>query len=307
MQNAASLQQKPTQFKLSKITLQSLSKFSISPTAKLVLLYLIDCYNPTKQYIFPKQETIADKLGISASSVRRGIKELSKANIIVIELKFSNRYTLTSNFFNLINMTSDSVQIEPSPCQNDMNHVRTEKELNKKTEKPFIFKNLLELSKTNTIAYHQEVLNLSESEKEHLCKIKLGRMSLTDFQKVNLDKFIMLNEHELNKINTLEPYHKQENIDIYYNARMKKIKEFQIKPEKSETIKDEKVEVLSMLKAGYDAFKNNKTQLNIFLDRNKSKMEQFCISEADLKTFFTSVRMPQNESFNINPCIVMSL
>jgi len=283
MQNAASLQQKPTQFKLSKITLQSLSKFNISPTAKLVLLYLIDCYNPAKQYMFPKQETIADKLGISASSVRRGIKELSKANIIIIELKFSNRYKLTPSFFNLINMTSDSVQIEPPPCQNDMNHVRTEKELNKKTEKPFIFKNLLELSKTNTIAYHQEILTLSEGEKEHLCKIKLNRTALTSFQKENLDKFIMLNEFEINKINMLEPYFKQENIDIYYNQRMKKIREFQEEPETiKELSKNERLEVLSMLKVGYKAFSKNRSELLAFLIRNKSKMQQFGITESEL-------------------------
>jgi len=284
MQNTALLQQKPTQFKLSKITLQSLSKFNISPTGKLVLLYLIDCYNPAKQYMFPKQETIADKLGISASSVRRGIKELSKAGLLVIELKFSNRYRLTSNFFEVINLTPDSVQIEQPPCQKDMNHVITEKELNKKTEKPFIFKNLLELSKTDTIAYHQAVTKLLVSDKEHLLKIKLGRMALTDFQKVNLDKFIMLNEYEINKINNLEPYFKQENIDIYYNARMKKIREFQEEPQKeiAEPLKNERESVLKMLSCGYNTFRNNKRELINFLDRNKSKMNQFNILESEL-------------------------
>jgi len=284
MQNAASLQQKPTQFKLSKITLQSLSKFNISPTAKLVLLYLIDCYNPAKSYIFPKQETIADKLGISASSVRRGIKELSKAGLIVIELKFSNRYRLTSSFFEVINMTPDSIQIEPPTCQKDMNHVITEKELNKKTEKTFIFKNLLELAKTNTVAYYEHILNLSDQDKEHLCKIKLSRMSLTDFQKVNLDKFIMLSDSEIIAINNKEPYHRQENIDIYYNSRMKKIKEFQEQPQKQEenTLKNEKEETLAMLKAGYKTFSKNRIQLNDFLLRNKAKMFHFKITELDL-------------------------
>jgi len=292
MQNAASLQQKPTQFKLSKITLQSLSKFDISPTAKLVLLYLIDCYNPAKVYMFPKQETIADKLGISLSSVKRAIKELSKANIIIIELKFSNRYNLTQTFFELLNMTPDTVQIEPPKCQNEPDHVITEKELNKKKENNFSLINpsgqrfcserngskireLLELSKTNTIAYFDSVQKLSGSEKEHLCKIKLGRMVLTSFQKENLDKFIMLNEYEINKINTLEPYFKQENIDIYYNQRMKKIREFQEVPEATTSPKNEKSEVLEMLKAGYKIISNK----NDFLIRNKSKMQQFNITE----------------------------
>ena len=284
MQNAALLQQKPTQFKLSKITLQSLSKFSISPTGKLVLLYLIDCYNPAKQYMFPKQETIADKLGISASSVRRGIKELSKTGLLVIELKFSNRYRLTSIFFKVINMTPDSVQIEPPPCQKDMNHVITEKELNKKQENSFSFKNLLELSKTNTIAYYQRVSKLLENDKEHLLKIKLGRMSLTDFQKINLDKFIMLNDSEIQTINNKEPYFKQENIDIYYNQRMKKIREFQEEPqeqEKKSSVSERELN-LKMLSCGYKTFKNNRSQLIDFINRNNQTMQRFNILESEL-------------------------
>jgi len=277
--------QKPSQFKLSKITLQSLSKFNISPTAKLVLLYLIDCYNPSKQYMFPKQETIADKLGISASSVRRGTKELSKAGLIVIELKFSNRYTLTPKFFEVINMTPDIVQNDQPTCQNGMNHDKNIKqELNKKQEFNFNFKFLLELSKTNTIAYHEQVLNLSESEKEYLCKLKLQRTSLTAFQKENLDKFILLSEYEINKINSLEPYHRAENIDIYYNARIRKIREHQ-ESQQTQDIKpqnNEKESVLSMLACGYKTYSNNKQQLTTFLNRNKSKMNQFNISESDL-------------------------
>ncbi|MEI8390457.1 MAG: helix-turn-helix domain-containing protein [bacterium] len=284
MQNAASLQQKPTQFKISKITLQSLSKFSISPTAKLVLLYLVDCYNPAKSYIFPKQETMTDKLGISLSSVKRAIKELAKANIIIIELKFSNRYNLTPTFFDLLNMTPDAVQIEPLKCQNETNHVVTEKELNKKTEKTFIFKNLLELGKTNTIAYYEQILNLSDQDKEHLCKIKLGRMSLTDFQKVNIEKFIMLSDSEIVAINNKEPYHRQENIDIYYNSRMKKIKEFQEQPEKQEenNSQNERASVLAALKCSYQVNSSNKIKLIDLLNRSKVKMELFSITEAEL-------------------------
>ena len=232
--------------------------------------------------MFPKQETIADKLGISLSSVKRAIKELAKANIIIIELKFSNRYNLTQTFFELLNMPPDNVQIEPPKCQNEPNHVITEKELNKKQEKPFIFKNLLELAKTNTVAYHQEVSKLTEGEKEHLLKIKLGRMALTDFQKINLDKLIMLNEYEINKINGLEPYFKQENIDIYYNQRMKKIREFQEEPQQEAAPKKERTEVLAFLQAGYKTFSKNKSQLIDFLNRNKAKMEQFNITESDL-------------------------
>ena len=287
MQNAASMGtlQKPTQFKLSKITLQSLSKFNISPTAKLVLLYLVDCYNPAKVYIFPKQETITDKLGISLSSVKRAVKELAKANIIIIELKFSNRYNLTLTFFDLLNMTPDIVQIEPLKCQNETNHVITEKELNKKTEKTFIFKNLLELAKTNTVAYYEQISNLSDQEKEHLCKIKLGRMSLTDFQKVNIEKFIMLSDSEIIAINNKEPYHRQENIDIFYANRIRKIREYQEQPQKKQeenNSQNERESILAALKCSYQVNSSNKIKLIDFLNRSKVKMEQFSITEAEL-------------------------
>jgi len=276
-----------TQFKLSKLTLQNLAKFNISPTAKLVLLYLVDCYNPAKLYIFPKQETIADKLGISLSSVKRAVKELSKASIVIIELKFSNRYNLTRTFFNLLKMTPDTVQIESPKCQIETNHVLTEKELNKKQNESVSLKNLLELSKTNTINYYEHVSKLLETEKEHLCKVKLGRMSLTDFQKGNLDKLIMLSDYEIQKINSLEPYYRQENIDIYYNSRMKKIREYQQEPikEAAENLKGERESVLSMLTCGYRTFNNNKQQLTAFLGRNKETLEQFSITELELSDY----------------------
>ena len=68
-----------SQFELSKITLKNLNKFDLSPTAKLVLLALVDCYNPQKAEIYPKQKTIADQLGVNISSVKRAIKELTTA------------------------------------------------------------------------------------------------------------------------------------------------------------------------------------------------------------------------------------
>lgn len=276
--------QKPTQFKLSKITLQNLSKFNISPTAKLVLLYLIDCYNPTKIYMFPKQETISDKLGISLSSVKRAVKELSKAGIIVIELKFSNRYSITPTFFNLLNMTPDIVQIDSPKCQKETNHVITEKELYKKQEEKFSFKFLLDLQNKDTVSYYEKLLNLSDQDKEHLCKLKLQRTSLTTFQKENLDKLIMLSEYEINKINSLEPYHRQENIDIYYNSRMKKIREVQEQSEKQEIKqpKSERESLLSMLTCGYKTFSSSRKQLIDFLNRNSEKMQQFNITESEL-------------------------
>lgn len=85
-----------SQFELSKQILNNLSQFNLKPITKLVLLYLCDCYNPNKAEMFPKQSTIADKLGVSEASVIRAISELHKEGLIVSERKYTNRYKFTS-------------------------------------------------------------------------------------------------------------------------------------------------------------------------------------------------------------------
>ena len=83
-----------TQFDLTKKILNNLSQIDITPTAKLVLLYLTSCYNPKHADVFPKQKTIALKLGISERSVIRAVQELFKAGLILVECKSTNRYKI---------------------------------------------------------------------------------------------------------------------------------------------------------------------------------------------------------------------
>ncbi|MCM1003595.1 MAG: helix-turn-helix domain-containing protein [Candidatus Gastranaerophilales bacterium] len=85
-----------TQFDLSKKVLNNLSQYNLKPTAKLVLLYLCDCYNPKHGEMFPKQSTIANKLGISEVSVIRAIQELHKEGLLISERKYTNKYKFTS-------------------------------------------------------------------------------------------------------------------------------------------------------------------------------------------------------------------
>lgn len=85
-----------TSFDLTKNLLNNLQQFKITPTAKLVLLYLASCYNPKKADMFPKQKTIADKIGVSEVSVTRAISELHKEGLIISERKYINRYKFTS-------------------------------------------------------------------------------------------------------------------------------------------------------------------------------------------------------------------
>jgi hypothetical protein len=106
-------QRKPmTQFELSKQLLENLHKWNLSPTAKLVLMMLSSSYNPNKVDFYPAQQTIADKLGIGISSVKRAIKEMSLQGIVLYETKKFNRYKFTPKFFTTFNLIPGNVQNE---------------------------------------------------------------------------------------------------------------------------------------------------------------------------------------------------
>lgn len=79
-------------FEMTTIVLQNLNKFKLSNSAKVVLWYLASCHNSKKGYVFPKQKTIAKKMGISERSVIRGIQELVKEGVILVECNLSNKY-----------------------------------------------------------------------------------------------------------------------------------------------------------------------------------------------------------------------
>jgi DNA-binding transcriptional MocR family regulator len=113
-----------SQFKLTDRLLKNLNKYKLSPTGKLVLLYLSSCYNPKKADVFPKQKTIANKLGISERSVVRVIQELVKCGLIFVESKYTNHYVFSSKivqkpsqnekFFEPENLSDDLSQNDTS-------------------------------------------------------------------------------------------------------------------------------------------------------------------------------------------------
>ena len=47
--------------------------------------------------MFPKQKTIAAKIGVSERSVTRAVQELFKAGLILVECKHTNRYKIVAN------------------------------------------------------------------------------------------------------------------------------------------------------------------------------------------------------------------
>lgn len=138
MQTALKMKQQEscTQFYLTTKTITKLNTFKLTPTAKLVLLYLTTCYNPKHKEVFPKQKTIADKLGISERSVTRAIQELFKEGLVLIECKYTNRYKFTSKIVQeqAENLSTDLRQNYVQQSDNLSVHDKEQKRLTKKEQ-----------------------------------------------------------------------------------------------------------------------------------------------------------------------------
>lgn len=128
-----------TQFELTQKLLQNLNTFKLTPTAKLVLLYLSSCYNPKHGEMFPKQKTIADKLGVSEASVIRAVCELHKAGLMISERKYTNRYKYTARFLTSLGISNNKMQVENSQneiketCKMQPQLIEQKRETNKPT------------------------------------------------------------------------------------------------------------------------------------------------------------------------------
>ncbi len=96
-----------SQFELTKLLYSSgmLSKIDLTPSAKLFLWALCSHYNPNNDSMFPSQQTVAEKLGISEKSAQRAVKELKNHGLIEYETKRVNHYTFGPKFFELVKMS----------------------------------------------------------------------------------------------------------------------------------------------------------------------------------------------------------
>ncbi len=149
------------QVELTNYLLNNLQSFNLKPTTKLVLLYLSSCYNPKRADVFPKQRTIADKMGISEASVIRAIAELHKEGLIISERKYSNRYKFTHK---LLANCSKIVFLEPEEMQVENKQIETEK-----------------LAKCELHVYEQSNEQIKEQSDENK---KSSKVSLADFEKL---------------------------------------------------------------------------------------------------------------------------
>lgn len=90
-----------TQFELSKIVLNNLKCFKLTPIGKLVLLVLVDCYNPENgSVVFPSIDFIAEKAGVGLTATKQAIKDLISEGLIIKSKRGKihgnyNKYLLT--------------------------------------------------------------------------------------------------------------------------------------------------------------------------------------------------------------------
>jgi len=96
-----------SQFELTKILYSSgiLAQCDLTPSAKLFLWALCSHYNPNNKTMFPSQQTVAAKLGISEKSAQRAVKELKMHGLIDYETKRVNHYVFGEKFFELVKMS----------------------------------------------------------------------------------------------------------------------------------------------------------------------------------------------------------
>lgn len=104
-----------SQFELSKNVLHNLKHFDLTPTGKLVLLVLVDCFNPENNaVVFPSMEFIADMAGIGLTATKQAIKDLILTGCIIKSKRGKirgnyNKYLLTKK---IQYRTSERAEIE---------------------------------------------------------------------------------------------------------------------------------------------------------------------------------------------------
>lgn len=126
-----------TQFELSKNVLHNLKHFDLTPTGKLVLLVLVDCYNPeNKAVVFPSMEFIADMAGIGLTATKQAIKDLINTGCIIKSKRGKirgnyNKYLLTLKVRNLTSEQSENEFLKQS--ESDRFYIEQKKEIKKRT------------------------------------------------------------------------------------------------------------------------------------------------------------------------------
>ena len=107
----------------------------LTPTSKLVLFAIAEHFNHNNEDMYPSQEYLAEHLDIGLSSVKRAIKQLTNAGLIVYITQKVNRYKFTPKFFNQLNLTPEPVQSDTKPSGQNGTQTNKSKYINNPNSK----------------------------------------------------------------------------------------------------------------------------------------------------------------------------
>ncbi len=175
-----------SQFTLTNKLLQNLYKYKLTPTAKLVLLELSTCYNPKHGDMFPKQKTLANRIGVSERSVVRAVSELVKEGLVLIECKSTNHYKFSSRITSECaeNLSEDLRQNDIRPQDNLSAHEQRTKPISKPTDK----EGGNVYSKDDQILIDYAIKHGAKNIKAYVAKLKLSKSAdkiIADYKKKN--------------------------------------------------------------------------------------------------------------------------
>lgn len=147
-----------SQFELSKKVLNNLKHYKLTPTGKLVLIVLVDCYNPENgSVVFPSIEFIADKAGVGLTATKQAIKDLINEGLVIKTKRDKvvgnkNKYLLTLKVQNSTSEQSENELFKKSETDRFMITNKKEQIIQQK-EDEFLIKFAESKGAKNKVAY----------------------------------------------------------------------------------------------------------------------------------------------------------
>lgn len=200
-----------SQFTLTNKLLQNLYKYKLTPTAKLVLLELSTCYNPKHGDMFPKQKTLANRIGVSERSVVRAVAELVKEGLVLIECKYTNHYKFSSRITSECaeNLSEDSRQYNRPKQDNLSVHEEPTTDTTNEPTESDDEKILIDYAKAhgakNVKAYVAK-LKLNGSAKKIICEQKKAQKVTQNALRAYEETQELLKSYKENSKKAVSPY-----------------------------------------------------------------------------------------------------
>lgn len=170
-------------YELTHLTIHNLGRYDLTPTAKLVLVFLTTHYNEGKNgnVVFPSMPYIAETLGIGLTATKKAIKDLIEQGFILKSKRNHvrgnlNKYGLSSKLKNQKatilkgqNLTPKQSENEPfKRSESDLFMITNNKKLNKETtttKSKVVVASFNSSSKTKTVKL-EEVPKLIRNKKD---------------------------------------------------------------------------------------------------------------------------------------------